>query len=282
MAGRASHLGPDGILATAAQLRLDLIQSRLSLAATLCALAETAIGYQEVGRADSLVEKLWSTADMLGLRLAAANYLPAHWVPAVRGQVSQLKARLLDLEAQVVPMRLRFGAGYDGWTQNPYLSLKNSLWISDFLASAVEATGADSGNVQLFDSANRVLRIVAQRGFSSEFLDYFDTVCDGGSACGAAMNRRCRVFVPDVACNTLFKPETRGVLLRAKVRAVQSSPLTDRCGALIGIVSTHYDRPIWKFPQRTWQYLGDVIAAFGPRLGTTSIHEPQLKSLSRN
>ena len=51
-----------------------------------------------------------------------------------------------------------------------------SAWISESLKSLIHASGADFGNVQLFDSTNRVLRIVAQHGFQREFLDYFDTV----------------------------------------------------------------------------------------------------------
>ena len=124
--------------------------------------------------------------------------------------------------------------------------------------------------MQLFVSANRVLSIVAQHGFGSEFLRYFDTVSDGGSACGAAMNRRCGVVIPNVASDPLFQePVTKDMLLRANVCSVQSTPLTDRCGNFIGIVSTHYDRPRKKFSNRAWEHLDDVIAGFATKMLAT-------------
>lgn len=116
-------------------------------------------------------------------------------------------------------------------------------WVSDSLQSLINATGADFGNVQLFDSANRVLRIVAQHGFQSEFLDYFDTVTEkDASVCGAALKGTSRTVVQEVATDPLLTTESRSVLLRANVRSVQSTPLTD-AGKLVGMVSTHYSRP---------------------------------------
>jgi DNA-binding NarL/FixJ family response regulator len=116
--------------------------------------------------------------------------------------------------------------------------------ISEFLASIIVATAADFGNVQLFDSADRVLRIVAQHGFEREFLDYFDTVSyEHNSVCSTAMKERSRIVVTDVATDPLFSNESKGVLLRAKVRSVQSTPLIDPSGRFVGMVSTHYACP---------------------------------------
>jgi DNA-binding NarL/FixJ family response regulator len=116
---------------------------------------------------------------------------------------------------------------------NPYLLLRSSESISEFLASIIDATDADFGNVQLFDSTNQVLRIVAHRGFESEFLDYFDTVsCDDDCLCGAAMNARTRIVVSDVSRHPVYSGDSRGVMLRANVRSVQTTPLIDRSGNL--------------------------------------------------
>ncbi len=121
--------------------------------------------------------------------------------------------------------------------------LAEDAWISDSLKSLINATGADFGNVQLFDSASRVLRIVAQHGFQREFLDYFDIVTErDASVCGAALKDASRTIVQDVATDALLTTESRGVLLRANVRSVQSTPLID-AGKLVGMVSTHYSRP---------------------------------------
>jgi DNA-binding NarL/FixJ family response regulator len=118
-----------------------------------------------------------------------------------------------------------------------------SAWVSESLRSLIHASGADFGNVQLFDSTNRVLRIVAQHGFQREFLDYFDTVTEeDASVCGAALKHAFRVVVQDVATDPLLTTESRGVLLRANVRSVQSTPLID-AARLVGMVSTHHSRP---------------------------------------
>jgi DNA-binding NarL/FixJ family response regulator len=127
---------------------------------------------------------------------------------------------------------------------NPYLRFAGNGLIPEFLASVIDATAADFGNIQLFDTRYRVLRIVVQHGFESEFLEYFDTVrYDDQCVCGHAMKQRFREVIPDVASDPLFSSESRGVLLRAKVRSVQSTPLFNPLGKFVGMVSTHRSRP---------------------------------------
>jgi hypothetical protein len=140
-----------------------------------------------------------------------------------------------------------------GFESNPYLRYRESTLIAEFLESVMVATAADYGNVQLFDSENNVLRIVAQRGFDREFLRFFDTVRrDHGCVCSNAMNERSRIVVADVAIDPLFTDESRGVLLRAGVRSVQSTPLIDSSAGFVGMVSTHQrhagtdNAQIWK------------------------------------
>jgi DNA-binding NarL/FixJ family response regulator len=133
---------------------------------------------------------------------------------------------------------------------NPYLQFARNGLIAEFLASIIDATGADFGNVQLFDSKNHALRIVVHRGFEREFLSYFDTVSvSERSVCGQAMSKRSRVVVTDVAIDPLFSSDTRGVLLRANVRSVQSTPLVDKNGNFVGMVSTHYGRSEALYPR---------------------------------
>jgi len=149
---------------------------------------------------------------------------------------------------------------------NPYLKFAHSSSISEFLASAINATAADYGTVQFFDSKRGELRIVAQHGFGGEFLDYFDTVhCDHACVCSTAMNRLSRVLVADVATDSLLSNEARGVLLRAKVRAVQSTPIIEASGKLVGMVSTHYSHPGGPTPD-VLQNVDAVVATFVAKL----------------
>jgi GAF domain-containing protein len=145
---------------------------------------------------------------------------------------------------------------------NPYFAFKYSVQISALLLSTMEATGADFGCVQLFHASNRELKIVAQHGFGNEFLGYFDTVHDPNCACGEAMSRRSRVLVSDVASDPLFRNrQTQGVMRRAHVRSVQSTPLIYGSGELIGVVSTHFDRPR-VFPLHLLERIDEIIASY--------------------
>src|SRR5262249_44858897 len=48
--------------------------------------------------------------------------------------------------------------------------------LDDVLENAIVTSGADFGNIQLYNPQIGALEIVAQRGFRQDFLDYFRTV----------------------------------------------------------------------------------------------------------
>jgi len=149
---------------------------------------------------------------------------------------------------------------------NPYLHLDRSISFPKFLASIIEAVAADFGNVQVYDSSSRVLRIVAHHGFEREFLNYFDVVsCDEQCVCGEAMRGRSRVIVSDVATDQLFSKDARSTLTRANVRSVQSTPLIDPLGRFIGMVSTHHKRSKVPTPLELKQ-IDDLAASFLAKL----------------
>ena len=103
---------------------------------------------------------------------------------------------------------------------------------------------AKKGNVQLYDAAKCCLEVVSERGFSQEFLTFFSRTHQGEAACGTALLRGERVIVEDVSTSPIFtSTEAREVLLRAGVRAVQSTPLLARSGEPLGVISSHYASP---------------------------------------
>ncbi len=131
--------------------------------------------------------------------------------------------------------------------------------LEEILDAAIEVTRADFGNVQMLDGASGALRIVAQRGFPQEFLDFFGEVHDGAAACGAAMQSRRRVVVEDVAADPMFRgTRAREVMLAAGALAVQSTPLVSRTGTLLGMLSTHYRTP--RRPVERELHLLDLLA----------------------
>jgi len=110
------------------------------------------------------------------------------------------------------------------------------------LDGAMALTGADFGNVQLVDPASGALVLVTQSGFGTEFTDYFAVVDDRHSACGRAARDRAQTVIADVMTDPGFAPY-RDIAAAAGFRAVQSTPLTDSDGRLVGMVSTHWRRP---------------------------------------
>ena len=115
--------------------------------------------------------------------------------------------------------------------------------LNEVIETAIAISGADKGNVQLFDSHLGALTIAAQRGFDDPFLKFFEYVRDDASACAAAIRSVERVIVEDVRTSDIFAGHpSQNVLLDAGVRAVISTPLTSSAGNLLGIVSIHFSR----------------------------------------
>ena len=113
--------------------------------------------------------------------------------------------------------------------------------LTGILAAAMEGTRADMGNIQVYDAKASRLVIYVQRGFRQPFLEFFDSVHSGEAACGSALKAARRVIVSDVTDSPIFpSAETIEVLLDAGVRSVQSTPLRNKLGVPLGILSTHY------------------------------------------
>jgi PAS domain S-box-containing protein len=115
-----------------------------------------------------------------------------------------------------------------------------STALDDLLDNAILASRADFGNIQLYNPQVGALEIVAQRGFRKDFLDYFRQVrVTEGSACAQAMQSGKRIIIEDVALDPAYAPH-RPVAAAAGYRAVQSTPLKNRAGAVLGMLSTHF------------------------------------------
>jgi GAF domain-containing protein len=116
------------------------------------------------------------------------------------------------------------------------------MTASTILEEVMALTAADLGNVQIADPVTQELKIAESAGFNQEFLDYFAIVDDDTSACGRAAAQHAQAVVSDVDSDEAFTPH-RDIAAASKFRAVQSTPLIDTDGNLIGMVSTHFPRP---------------------------------------
>jgi len=114
--------------------------------------------------------------------------------------------------------------------------------LPEVLDGALALMGADFGNIQLRDPATGSLRIVTQSGFDTEFLDHFAVVDDDHSASGRAAIQGAQIVIADVATDPGFAPH-REIAAASGFRAVQSTPMADFAGRLVGVVSTHSRRP---------------------------------------
>lgn len=138
------------------------------------------------------------------------------------------------------------------------------------ILEAIRVSGADKGNVQLVDRATGTLRIVAQQGFNSPFLEFFEIVHDEESACGSALIAGAPVWVADVAESHIFAgTPALDIMLGAGARAVASVPVrAEEGGDVLAMLSVHCLQPTaWTEPQR--QQLAAVAAATGRVLATT-------------
>ena len=138
--------------------------------------------------------------------------------------------------------------------------------LDEVLEFALTLLHAERGNIQLADPATGALRIAAQRGFGPEFVEYFATVTDDTSACGRAAQHHAQVVITDVTTDPGFAPH-RDIALASGFRAVQSTPLVNRAGHLVGMLSTHYPRPTAP-PQRDLQIASRLGTLAGESLST--------------
>jgi hypothetical protein len=141
-----------------------------------------------------------------------------------------------DLDEPTIAKQLYVALG--GLRSIARLEMLTELALEKMLSLA----RANRGNVQLADPVSGALRITAHHGFDAEFLDYFAVVEDDLSACGRAAKRNAQVVISDVMTDRRFEPH-RGIAAASRFRAVQSTPLVDKSGRLVGVVSTHYPDP---------------------------------------
>jgi GAF domain-containing protein len=129
--------------------------------------------------------------------------------------------------------------------------------VDRVLAAALALSAAERGNVQIREPTGE-LRIAAQRGFTSDFLDHFAVVDNDGSACGRAAEKAAQTVIVDVNKDPAFEPH-RSIAAASGFRAVVSTPLISDSG-LVGVVSTHFPRPhrLSAHELRSLQQLGRI------------------------
>jgi PAS domain S-box-containing protein len=111
--------------------------------------------------------------------------------------------------------------------------------MSEVLEPVLALLGTDMGDIQLYDDCSDSAKIVAQRGFTSEFMDYRQgSAAITEPACARAVETGRRVIVEDVESDVLYEPY-RDAAAAAGYRAIQATPLLSRGGDLLGVLCTY-------------------------------------------
>jgi two-component sensor histidine kinase len=216
--GPALLAGIGGFLASGLLIVLAALLSTY-LAGAIRKLASTVRGFPE----SALNQKPTFRLRELSLVARALNQAAI----TVRAELEDMR-RLNELSTLLMREENKFETCYDEITR-----------------TAIMLSGADKGNLQLFDETLGSLRIVAQHGFQEKFLKYLENADDHVAAsCGTALATNEQVIVDDVLTSKIFVDQpAQKVLLEAEVRAVISTPLKSSKGNLLGIISTHFSRP---------------------------------------
>jgi GAF domain-containing protein len=163
--------------------------------------------------------------------------------------VAQHEQRLVDAEVRTTrravlrALRRRGGANAAGILDEDFLAVADRPTIYEAIVGVAVAAGrAASVDLQLYDRNARVLRLVAQHGFSSRFLAFFAAIgVAQPSACAAAFASRRPVLVDDVTRSAIFVGQpTVEPMLDAGSRAVHSYPLLAAPDDVVGVLSFHY------------------------------------------
>ena len=110
--------------------------------------------------------------------------------------------------------------------------------------AAVAISSADKGSLQLYDAETGSLQVVAQRGFDDPSVERKSALLDVAGPFGKVIELRQRVVVRDVRRSALFgEPSLKALMNEVGIRAVQVTPLIGLDGHLLGIVSTHWNKP---------------------------------------
>jgi PAS domain S-box-containing protein len=107
---------------------------------------------------------------------------------------------------------------------------------------------ASGGSMQMLvtgPDGRRELKMLGHRSLTPEAAGFWDRVQAGeATSCGAALATGQRVVVPDVErCEFMAATEDLEMYRRMRIRAVQTTALHARDGALVGCFSTYWPQP---------------------------------------
>lgn len=148
--------------------------------------------------------------------------------------------------------------------QAGYRNSQSEVVLSQLLSAAIVLDDAAFGNVQVYNCKLGGLEILVHQGCKPDFLEQFRFVGrNDTSVCARAYRRASRIAIPDLK-NDPFYDKYYPSAQAAGFRSVQSTPIINSQGCVIGMLSTHFPR-IHYLSKRA-QLALDVHAAAAARL----------------
>lgn len=149
--------------------------------------------------------------------------------------------------------------------------------------AAVAITGSQFGTMQLLcpegDASGRggQLQLLAHRGLPAEAVGFWQWVSpQAHSSCTQALKTGDRAVIPDFeSWDQIAGTEDLQAFRRAGIQSAQTTPLRSRNGVLLGMISTHWDRP--HTPSARDLRLLDIVARQAADLLERTIAEEALR-----
>ena len=146
--------------------------------------------------------------------------------------------------------------------------------------AAVSVMRSDYASMQQYFphlGAKGELKLLGHHGFTPEAAKFWAWVrADSKCTCGVAINRRQRVIAADVENSDFMAGTTdQEQLLKAGIRAAQTTPLLSRHGELLGMITTHWKQP--HEPTERDLRLLDILARLGADLIERKLHDEEAR-----
>ena len=140
--------------------------------------------------------------------------------------------------------------------------------------------GTARGLFSLYDAATGALEVIASMGMDDATLEQVRRVTPGpnAGACGSAFALRQRVIVEDTELDQCFLLY-REIARAAGFRAVHSTPVVNRAGDILGVVSVHFDEP--RRPSEMQMKLADMCARYAADAIEATRHRQGLQEADR-
>jgi PAS domain S-box-containing protein len=133
--------------------------------------------------------------------------------------------------------------------------------LEAILEAAVEIHGTDRGLISLYEPASGLLCVRASRRMDASALERVGAIKPGREtgATGTAFHLRRRIVIEDTEVDPCYEPFREGAR-KTGFRAVHSTPIVQRSGQILGVLSVHFDAP--RRPSARDIQLADMCARY--------------------